>query len=480
MSISKSKFKKNLAFAFMAQSISFLLSAIMSIIVPKFLNVENYGYWQLFLFYVSYAGFFHFGLTDGVYLKIGGTKYEDLDAEDINNQFHALLYIQIFVSLIILLLSLLFVNGTKSNILIISSFYILIANMNWFLGFVFQAANETKIYSISVMIDRILFIFAVCGTFIFRINSFYLLMAFYTLTRLIALLYCIYVGRNLLKFRTHNFIKSLSNTKEYIGIGINIMLGSIASMLIIGIGRFFVEHKWGIVEFGKFSFSISITNFFLLFIQQISMVLFPTLRQLDDSHGRTKIYVMCRRVLCILLPIIFIGYIPCKIFLTWWLPQYTISLKYLSLLLPLCIFDGKMQMLSNTYLKVLRKEKVLLRLNVFVLMISILVSILGTYIFDNTYVIIIGLVVVIALRSTIAEIYLAKIMKLSLNKERIFIVMELLFSTVFIISNFLLASGFAFFINVICYILYCYILKEDFKYTIDIINNKVFKKVKNA
>lgn len=46
--------------AFAAQGVSMLVSVVMSLLVPKFMGVESYGYWQLFIFYVGYSGFFSF------------------------------------------------------------------------------------------------------------------------------------------------------------------------------------------------------------------------------------------------------------------------------------------------------------------------------------------------------------------------------------------------------------------------------------
>ena len=68
----KKKFIGNLIYAFAAQGLSFALSVLMSIIVPKVLSLNDFGYWQLFIFYTSYVGFFHFGFNDGVYLLNGG------------------------------------------------------------------------------------------------------------------------------------------------------------------------------------------------------------------------------------------------------------------------------------------------------------------------------------------------------------------------------------------------------------------------
>ena len=35
-----------------------LVGVFMSFVVPKLLDIDNYGYWQLFIFYATYAGFF--------------------------------------------------------------------------------------------------------------------------------------------------------------------------------------------------------------------------------------------------------------------------------------------------------------------------------------------------------------------------------------------------------------------------------------
>lgn len=76
-------FIKNLLYAFVAQGLSFILSALMSIIVPKVLSVNDFGYWQLFIFYTSYVGFFHFGFNDGIYLLNGGKNYDELNYNEI-------------------------------------------------------------------------------------------------------------------------------------------------------------------------------------------------------------------------------------------------------------------------------------------------------------------------------------------------------------------------------------------------------------
>ena len=49
----KGGFGSNLAYAIVAQGVGLLSSILTSLVLPKFLGVEDYAYWQLFLLYSS-------------------------------------------------------------------------------------------------------------------------------------------------------------------------------------------------------------------------------------------------------------------------------------------------------------------------------------------------------------------------------------------------------------------------------------------
>ncbi|MBV4420078.1 hypothetical protein KM800_12215 [Clostridium tyrobutyricum] len=245
------------------------------------------------------------------------------------------------------------------------------------------------------------------------------------------------------------------------------MFSNIASMLILGVGRLIIDNKWGIITFGKFSFSLTLTNFILTFISQVSIVLFPTLRQAKKSQQQ-YFYKNARNMLGLFLPIVFIGYTPVKVILNLWLPQYQDSIHYLALLLPLCTFDGKMEMLCNTYFKVLRKEKLLLTINVITMVLSILLSLLGGYLLKNINSILIFIVVSIIFRSVISEIYLAKLMSSRVIKK---LVQEIIIAVIFMICNWYMSVMTAFVIMIITYIIYLIINKKDLYF--------IFVKVRN-
>ena len=92
---------RNIIYSVAGNGLSLLVSVCMILIVPKILELKDYGYWQLFLFYFSYVGFLHFGWEDGIYLRYAGLRYIDLDHSKIFGQGIAIFSMQIFFSVLL-------------------------------------------------------------------------------------------------------------------------------------------------------------------------------------------------------------------------------------------------------------------------------------------------------------------------------------------------------------------------------------------
>jgi len=449
---------KNLIYSFSAQIISICLSISMSLIIPKILGVEDFGYWQLFLFYINYVGFFHFGITDGMYLKNGGIEYNKLDKKNISSQFYMLFLLQMVLLLLFSVLSYLFINdGLRKLIIIFTGIYMIVANMNWYLGYVFQATNRVKLYSVSVMIDKLIFLLFIVIAALFKLKNLIIYISFFIFTTLCALIFSVYNSKEILLTKPYTLKESYKIAFDSARVGIKLTLSSVSSLLILGVGRFLVDKVWGIEAFGKFSFALSLTNFFLLFISQISIVLFPTLRQVNIDVAK-KLYYKFNVYLDLLLPVIYVLYIPMKMILEIWLPQYSISLIYLSMLLPICIFDGKTQMINNTYFKVLRKENTLLKINLITVFISSVFSIASVFIIKNINFVIIGMLFSICVRSIIGEIYLSRYMNVATDLKNLILI--IIFSILFIFYNFVFSNIISFVFIFISYLAYIYFSKS--------------------
>ena len=360
----KKKFISNLLVAFLSQGTSLIMSMLMTLILPKMLGVDQYSYSQLFIFYVGYVGLLHFGVNDGLYLRLGGKNIDDINNQRLGNEFRMFLLFECLVAIGIALLGLFIVSDYNRRFIVLAvAIAIVISNMTSFLGYLFQAVNETKWYSYSVMIDRIFVIVFMIVLLVLHITAFEPFVISYVVSKGIALAYCICKGKNIVFVKASNYRLAVSDVWLDVCIGIKLTISNIVSMLILGFGRKIIDIIWGIASFGKISLSFSLTNFFLVFIQQISMVMFPALRRVTE-HLQKEVYIILRAAINILAPAILILYIPMEYVLGLWLPQYKESLHYLGFLLPICIFDGKMQMLFTTYFKVFRQEKILMKINI--------------------------------------------------------------------------------------------------------------------
>ena len=99
-------------------------------------------------------------------------------------------------------------------------------------------------------------------------------------------------------------------------------------------------------------------------------------------------------------------------FLVLWLPEYSDSLIYMALLFPMSVYEGKMSLMINPYLKTLRKESILLRINLIGLLFGGITSIVSTIILKNLYAAVISIVLVLAIRTIISDVILSKILNL--------------------------------------------------------------------
>lgn len=468
---------RNIIYAFAAQGISLLLSILTSLILPKFFDKANYGYWSLFLFYTGYTGFFHFGLNDGVYLKIGGIEYEDMDKKMLGGQFWFGALFQSVIAAGIVVWAVFAGNKADTEfVFIMTAAYMLLYNLTLYLGCIFQAANETRLYSMSVMIDKIVFMVSILALFIIKSSNYKIYVWLYMLAKLCAMAYCVYKGREVVFAGRMAFSAVVRESLDSIKIGINLTIANIASNLILGGGRFIIDKYWGIEDFGEVSFSLTLTNFFLLFVSQISMVLFPALRQIDEKRQK-DLFTMSKHVLNVILPIVFLVYIPAKEILRLWLPQYEVSLAYMAILLPMCIFDGKMNLVCATYFKVLRKERFLLHVNLISMALSIILSIFGAYCLHSIDSIILFMVCAIGVRYFISQIYLEKLFAGENGQTGAIMEMaqELVLVAGCAYACWKLSSAVAFVTSVVIYGVYLVLNRSSVKYLFGMIKGKLKK-----
>lgn len=398
---------RNVTYAFVAQGIALLSGFVMTLIVPKMLGVTEYAHWQLFLFYAGYVAVTMLGVGDGLYLRLGGKSYGDLDRSGIKTEFFAISASQLLLAVIVWLGSLSFdIDPDSRFVLLCVLLYLVIQNAYGFMAPVFQAVNLTRIYSMGTVVSKTAFVAMLIALLALGDRSYEPIVLAYIIGMGASLAYCLVCARSILHARSKPLAQELHQILEDVRIGLRVMVAYYASSLIVGVARQMIVMRWGLETFGQMSFAFSLISFVLVFIAQFSMVLFPVLRRLNLEQLKGR-YGQIRDFLYVVAPLAYLLYLPASIILVAWLPEYQESITYLGILMPMFVFDGETNMLYSTYLKVYGDTKQLLGFNIAALAVSLVTSCVGAYLFGSVEFVVYGLIGAIMLRSVLCGWYLS-------------------------------------------------------------------------
>ncbi|KOF07230.1 flippase, partial [Planococcus glaciei] len=153
---------KNMSYTVSSNLIMLIVSTLIIFVLPKILGVEEYGYWQLYMFYSTYVGLSQLGWNDGIYLRYGGTQYNNLDKKLFFSQFIMLSSSQIVLGILIWIYTVFFIADLNRDFIIIMvSISMVILNTRVMLLYILQATNRIKDYALIILIDRLVFILLV-------------------------------------------------------------------------------------------------------------------------------------------------------------------------------------------------------------------------------------------------------------------------------------------------------------------------------
>lgn len=404
---------KNISYSFTANITSMLISVLMIIFMPKILEVQDYSIWQLYVFYSSYLGFFHFGWLDGIYLRYGGYGFEELDKLKFSNQLYSLFLFEAIVTIILLTyVYFKLADLLQKEVLIFVSLLLLPVILYTFSSFILQITNRIKEYAKLILFERLTFICFVVLYLVYGFRNYIGLFYLDLLGKILAMLFGLYLIKGVLIFNFDKFTDVVAEIYENIRVGSKLLFANIASLLILGIIRFGISQYWDIVTFGKVSLALSIANFLMVFINAVSVVLFPALKRVADNELKI-VYQKIDIVLTVILLGVLALYYPLKYILNWWLPQYTDSLIYVSILFPICFFESKVVLLINTYLKALRQECLLLKVNLITVGLSTLLTYFCVIYLHNLPFTVFSILLLFFLKYSISKYFLIKQLRIS-------------------------------------------------------------------
>jgi O-antigen/teichoic acid export membrane protein len=103
---------KGIARVSFANLLSLAVSLITSFLLPYFISIEDYGYWQLFILFTGYVGFFAFGFNDGVHLNYATYSYNATTASKFST-FKNMLFVMSAIETLVLMVFLIVFIGPE-------------------------------------------------------------------------------------------------------------------------------------------------------------------------------------------------------------------------------------------------------------------------------------------------------------------------------------------------------------------------------
>jgi len=302
-----------------------IVGIVNGFLVPRFLGIEEYALFKTFGLYVGYVGVLHFGFIDGIYIKYGGMRREQVPKSQLKAELLFLLVFQFVMLLAGVSIALI----SNSPILIPVALSILPVNMVTFFKFLYQATGSfgqyAKINSLSPVLTLLATLVIV---FFIRGRSAVLFIASVVIIHYVILM-LLMLGKGRSIFATKSRAIISKPMFENISVGIFIMVGNLSSMFFYSMDRWFVKVLLRTEDFAFYSFATSMMGMVMILVTSVAMTFYPMLAR---RHQEEMLIKTLKRYLLILGAFAGAAYFGFDIVVRWMLTDYIPSLEVIEIL----------------------------------------------------------------------------------------------------------------------------------------------------
>lgn len=416
---------KKLLITVVSQGIILGLSVITGFVLPSKMGPENFGYWQVYLFYLAYLNLFGLGFNDGIALFYGGFYYDDLPFARLRSSMRAVYLYQAIICVLGIGGVLLFMDpGVYRTIYLALVVNIPLTCLQCIILTTFLSVGKTETYNYVNLVLKVLTVSLYLALIFGGYNDPVRMIGADTVARLIITVVCFVLGRKFLFGKAEPFKEGVKELFEKSKSGFLITIALIASMLMPVLGRMVVEKFEEIATYGIYSFAMSLLTIILSFTSVLGTVIFPLLKRMDEDEmlkSYSKFSTICDGFVTVALFL----YLPLMFIVSNIMQKYIPALDYLHFLLAMCLPLGRAQLLITPYYKAKRYEKQLFYANLFGVA-AMFAVLFGTYfIFKSVIAVAVGTTAVLTVWTFVAEMYLNRQNKNQIIKQTLaqFVVM---------------------------------------------------------
>lgn len=354
----------------MANGIQVISSALLGLLIPRYLSIEGYADYRTFTLFVGYIGLFHLGYADGIFIDYAGKTLQEQNKEIIRGDFIQFLAIEAALTLGLTMLSALL----HSNLLMLLSMAVVPYNINTYFQRLFQSVGRLDVYSNSIFYYSCI---STAGTLllIFILNYPYVDLFCMVLicSNAAASVYQYYRFHCIVGDISHASF-SINRIRYLVKTGFAVLLGNIAVNLFYGIDRWVVRLFFSTEEFAYYSFAVSMLNILTTLLQSVSISLFSYLA----TDERLEKVEPARRVILSVGILSGLCYFPLRHIVSVFLPEYLTSLSIIGISIAMIPYMLYINAITINVYKIKKKQTLYLKTMIVMLIIVIVSALIAS------------------------------------------------------------------------------------------------------
>jgi O-antigen/teichoic acid export membrane protein len=329
-----------------------VFGALIVFVVPRVTGVDDFGYWRLFLLYVTYVGFFHMGFGEGALLSWAGRSLDEFH-QDIRSalKFQTGQHLAILIPGCLMAAILL---PPKARFVALSVLaFALLQNTTTLLQLALQAARQFRPLAVATAAPGGLFLIFV-ALILFRGKPDHrILICCYFLAWLFTLGF---LWRRVCPLKTYGSSSAWAIGKRYLLIGWPITLANTAFSLVQTSDRFVLSSAVSIYDFAQYSLAASTMMVPLAIIAAASRVFFPHLAATEKEQHPTM-YGQAARFILLTWTVLLPYYFAVDAVVHYFLRAYVPSLSVAKVLLLGVLFVAAIQILQSSVFNLYGRQK---------------------------------------------------------------------------------------------------------------------------
>lgn len=354
-------------------------------VLPKVMEVTEYGFYKIFSLYASYITLLHFGFIDGIYIVFAGKRFDELDKLSFRCYSRLLLLIESFLTLIVIGISF-FLPGQYKFIFIMLSLNIVSMNYILYLQYISQVTERFNELSWRNIVKAGLNVICAVTLFLlFRFSKYQttskLYICIYSSINIILAFWYVITYRELVFGKARKFSEETKEILSLFKIGFPYTIASLLASLILTIDRQFVSILFTTEEYAIYAFAYNMVALITTAISAISTVLYPYLKKKSEEVGKTLPRI--RDAISILISLMLLSFFVLVYIVQWILPKYTNSLQIFYVILPALLFSTVITLSLVNYFKILKKQRIYLIISAITVLLSIGANYIAYYFYGT-------------------------------------------------------------------------------------------------